>query len=486
MLTWSVLCNNIRTEETHMKQRNKALSLLLTLAAFLTLLPLAATPARADETISIKMENGTLKKGNEAWGIVEDSANYNAKGYRLEGGKNYRLDSDIEINRYIFITGNQATTLDLNGHFINREQEEGEDGCVVIVYGNLTLRDSSDKPETPAYDGTGKLTGGYYNGSVEGGVCVKGTFTMESGSIAGNSASRGGGVYVEGSFTMTGGRSDSNNISGYEECSGGGVYVAGGGKFTMSGTALITENDSGMAPGGGVYVAGTFEMSGGTIEGNCAPEGGGVYDAGTMTMTGGRVTGNTGSDVRVLNTCTLNVSGSPVVSVRLFPDRPIHVVGALEESAEIAVKIVAGVEDTGEVADNGSVIAQGGNEYTISSSDAARFVSGAARVYVDDGEEKDCRIGLSGGKVIFCDLCVSGVRNGKKLDYSVSVPSEALLVAARYEGGRMTEVQTVSITKNGFSYGAIMMQSENGSCKLFLLDKESFVPLTGAVAATQQ
>lgn len=86
------------------------------------------------------------------------------------------------------------------------------------------------------------------NGGGYGGVCVEsGSFTMEGGSISGNSATQwGGGVYVNNSsFTMEGG-----SISGNTASSGGGVSVNSSG-FTMSG-GNITGNQASGGVGGGV------------------------------------------------------------------------------------------------------------------------------------------------------------------------------------------------------------------------------------------
>jgi uncharacterized repeat protein (TIGR02543 family) len=103
-----------------------------------------------------------------------------------------------------------------------------------------------------------------------GGVCVDGgTFTMNGGTISGNSTSRGGGgVYVYSpvyscTFTMTGGTISGNTTAE----SGGGVHIG----------------------------RGAFNMRGGTITGNAAREyGGGVCVNNTLvdfTKTGGIITG---------------------------------------------------------------------------------------------------------------------------------------------------------------------------------------------------
>jgi len=80
-----------------------------------------------------------------------------------------------------------------------------------------------------------------------------------------------------------------NTIS--SEYEGSGVYLYGG-SFTMNG-GTITGNTG--IKGGGVYISSgsTFTMTGGTISGNIANNGAGVFiDFGTFTMRGGTISGN--------------------------------------------------------------------------------------------------------------------------------------------------------------------------------------------------
>ncbi|MCR5487469.1 MAG: hypothetical protein K6F35_08035 [Lachnospiraceae bacterium] len=216
------------------------------------------------------------------------------------------------------IAGGKSVTLDLAGHNIDRGLAVAKDnGNVITVSGSLTLKDSSDDPDTPEYDGNGAITGGY-NKTFGGGVCVDGgSFTMKSGSISGNrfyrsdsSQSGGGGVYVRnnGGFMMEGGSISCNKIQGGgSDYGGGGVYVLEG-AFKMSGGAInnniITDINPdlnhGSVGGGGVYIGkGTFKMSGGAISSNSAnvylaqSGGGGVYvHEGSFKMSGGAINGN--------------------------------------------------------------------------------------------------------------------------------------------------------------------------------------------------
>ncbi|MDR1468225.1 MAG: hypothetical protein LBT00_02905 [Spirochaetaceae bacterium] len=178
-----------------------------------------------------------------------------------------------------------------------------------------------------------------------GGVHVSagGTFTMNGGTISGNTISggnknirlggSGAGVYTAGTFTMNGGSiSDNTNKAlwgdvdtaktsekRYGQGGGGGVFVSIGGKFTMKDGTISGNTSNGSMNnnqlisrynGGGVYVCGSlqtyddveygksgsseFIMEGGTISGNTANSGGGVYvySVGVFTMKGGTISGN--------------------------------------------------------------------------------------------------------------------------------------------------------------------------------------------------
>ncbi len=137
-------------------------------------------------------------------------------------------------------------------------------------------------------------------------------FTMKGGTISNNTAyGAGGGVYVKeyyGSFVMEGGTISGNRAvvedsKSYYAGKGGGVYVDG--EFTMQ-NGSITGNSA--VNGGGVCVDGDFTMTGGTIGGtkesdaNTAGENGGgvfVYDdySVSCTMSGNvKVIGNRKTD----------------------------------------------------------------------------------------------------------------------------------------------------------------------------------------------
>lgn len=131
-----------------------------------------------------------------------------------------------------------------------------------------------------------------------GGICSTGTFTMENGTVSGNTATTsGGGIYNYGTFTMSGGSINSNHAGK----NGGGVvnhiHSGSNGVFNMeNGTISGNTADS---YGGGVYnLYGNFTMSDGSISNNIATElGGGICNGqGTVTILKGSITGNNSTE----------------------------------------------------------------------------------------------------------------------------------------------------------------------------------------------
>jgi len=157
--------------------------------------------------------------------------------------------------------------------------------------------------------GTFTMQGGTISGNNDSGVWNGGIFTMRgSASIFGNTTQHdslhggggvgGGGVLNDGIFTMQ----DNASVSGNTAINGGGVYVGERGTFTMQG-GTISGNTARkgyqadsiiLGSGGGVCVGGgIFTMEGGTISGNTAQlSGGGVDVGGTFTKTGGTIHGD--------------------------------------------------------------------------------------------------------------------------------------------------------------------------------------------------
>jgi len=188
-------------------------------------------------------------------------------------------------------------------------------------------------------------------------VNSNGTFTMNGGTISGNTAvtanswidGGGGGIYVNyGSVTMNGGTISGNTVNSTNSTGcGGGIYVSNGTVImnggTISGNNVNSTNGTGY--GGGIFVSsyGTVTMNGGTISGNNAPSsGGGIYviSFGTVTMYGGTISGNS----------TLNWGGGIYVSGGTFKKLPPN--GEGQNSGIIYGSGEAGVDADGVVLRN--------------------------------------------------------------------------------------------------------------------------------------
>ncbi len=218
----------------------------------------------------IVYDGGFIKlvtEGVKSWTALQ--AALNSGGVQVGDEYWIELGADIvatsENSRLVMENVAHTVILDLNGHSINRAlTQAAENGNVLTVNGgNLTIRDSQ---------GGGSIKGGN-NSAAGGGVVVNGgSFTLESGTITGNST-------------------DSN---------GGGVYVTGNdGYFTIE-SGSITGNTS-AAKGGGVYNEGSqLYLKGGSITGNTSTDlGGGIYMSNARLQSSGSpvVTGNGNSNV---------------------------------------------------------------------------------------------------------------------------------------------------------------------------------------------
>ena len=255
-----------------------------------------------------------------------------------------KLLDDITLDKSLTVQTGKKVKIDLNGKTIDRGLSQAsapdQDGHVFAVDGELTIVDSSNPS-------TGKITGGYaYCG---GGVVVNGgKFTLESGTITGNKATKqndmgpyggggvyvtnngtfvlktggvitenitdqfGGGVYVEkGYFDMKAGTISKNTVSTW---SGGGVAVASTGHFEME-SGLISENHADSDAGGGVWTDGLTEIHSGKIEKNTAKSGAGVYAYhGTLNTYGGEISANhatnKGAGVYIDDSVTAYIGGA--------------------------------------------------------------------------------------------------------------------------------------------------------------------------------
>ncbi|MDR2446279.1 MAG: fibronectin type III domain-containing protein [Treponema sp.] len=285
----------------------------------------AATPRDPDATLSamlstlasVAQHNGTYTieiAGNES--LAPTDLSYGAKTVTviLTGGGSERTVSLSGAGRLFSIKSGVTLVLDANitlkGHSSNNDSL-----IEVNTGGFLIMKDGSKiTGNTAAYGGGGVYVAGTFTmdggtisgntvpaGYVGGAVAIGagGVFVMNGGTISGNTAGGGGGVGTGSSsgvrtFTMNGGA-----ISGNTSTSGGGIYI-GSGAFTLKGGTV--SNNTAASSGGGVLVdgeySGSLTLSGGTISGNRATGDGyvgggvGINGGATFTMTSGTISGN--------------------------------------------------------------------------------------------------------------------------------------------------------------------------------------------------
>ena len=275
--------------------KKKALSLLLTLALCLSLLPTAAWATEDEGESSPAAQSGETHTDHCICGAEhhavgghtnEETVTWTEWTYtdKLPDTKgNYYLKDNVTISDKSWTPVN-GTVLCLNGKTI---QANGDFDVIKIDNGyTFTLTDCANNG-TVTHD-TGKTGSGVYN--------YGGKFNMYGGNITGNSASIGGGVNnyatrdaiyqyntYPATFNMYGGSITNNAAvsSGKNDSSGngGGVY-----NYTTPGHAGTSQSN----------VWGTFNMYGGSIANNNAVNGSGVYNwGGDIKITDGSITGNT-------------------------------------------------------------------------------------------------------------------------------------------------------------------------------------------------
>ena len=234
------------------------LSLLPTAVLALDEAPTQGTPTE----VSQEAQNGDQQQQKTEAEPQEQSKAISSVGGDLTQGS-YVLNEDVTLTTDLTVPANADVTLDLNGNTLRGTGSSS----VIVVYGELTVKDSS----------------GNNSGTITGGV-----------GYASNGGNGGGAISIEsgGKCTLESGTLTGNHCDGYNY-NAGGVYAKGTAEFYMTG-GVITENTANRQ-GGGVFGGGssTIVISGGEISNNTAQFGGGVCYNGKMTMTGGTIKNNT-------------------------------------------------------------------------------------------------------------------------------------------------------------------------------------------------
>jgi hypothetical protein len=296
------------------------------------------------------MKGGTIS-GNEATdnggGVYVSEGSFTMSEGTISGNKATNNGGGVCFLGATFIMNNQSRVSVNNANFgggvyvegssssftmsgessVNGNIATGDGGGVFIADGSFTMNDQSGVSGNEASNGGGGV-------HVSGGSS---SFAMtSSSSVSGNKAlglAYGGGVLVvsDGVFTMNGGTISGNSVAN----SGGGVGLHFATRFEMSG-GTISGNTAAYG-GGGVIVQidplnplNFFEMSGGTISGNTAAYGGGVHmHEGNFNMEGSNTLIDQDNDVTLVAGTTITVSspnlgppvsmGSPWYAARITP-----------------------------------------------------------------------------------------------------------------------------------------------------------------------
>ncbi len=206
---------------------------------------------------------------------------------------------------------NYKGTFIMNGGSISGNESTIAGGGVYNNAGKFTMENGAISKNkitgTASYAGYG---GGVYNSYLLDSsvpyprTLIDGVFTMNGGTILGNSAAHyGGGVCNVSKFTMNGGTISGNAVTSTGNTSqGGGVCnLNSDAYFTMTGGTIggSGASDANSAKyGGGVLSSGSFEINGNII-GNSADFGGGIYNSASSkhsNISGGSIEGNTASN----------------------------------------------------------------------------------------------------------------------------------------------------------------------------------------------
>ena len=185
-----------------------------------------------EAAVSESLKNG----GNKYTFSVTENWNASSNG-SFGGGVGFGTANDTgAYTGNLRVPKGATVEMNINGKTIDRKLVSAIDnGYVLLVYGNLTINDST---------GAGVLKGGNNTGNG-GGIYVAagGTLTINNGNFnSSKTAQYGGGIYVEqgGILNLYGGAVASNHAG----VDGGGIYVPEGATVNMHGSPAVFNNTS--------------------------------------------------------------------------------------------------------------------------------------------------------------------------------------------------------------------------------------------------
>ena len=344
--------------------KRKFLSILLTLAMALTLLPTAAMAEGEEGTVAPTGESETpaveyvAQIGGTKYATLVDAV-VNAKT-----GDTIVMQSATDISKTgLGITSGKDITLDLNGY----EVKAANTGAGNIkVYGKLTLKDSTDTSANG--EGQGKITTvtkTYIPNQADQPIiyAVNGDFVMQSGlidtatGITDNSTDGQFGVGVQNetanaSVTIEGGKIK----AGWYAVAGNGTLLNHDGNITVNGGILESTTDY------AIYnpQKGTTTINGGVIYGQA---GGIAINRGTLVVNNGMITskgiGNTGS----WGDGTGNLNNAAIHANAKYGDVSVSIKGGKVTAEGNAVTIEQGIAHTATIAISGGTFSSDVSAY---------------------------------------------------------------------------------------------------------------------------
>lgn len=318
-----------------------------------------------------------------------EASDWDVLSAALAKGGEVKLNSDVtapaERACILEVPEGVTATLDLNGFTLDGGTP-GEEDCVVRVYGDFTLSDSSP-------DGTGRITG-----------------TRDAVDVCG------------GSFTMTGGTVDG--------CGWIGVAVIQGGTVTMTGGTILDSYCEGL----GVFEGSTAVVSGGTISGSRGYfkddwfyGGTGVYiDGGSSVVVSGGVLSGNVFGIRAIDSSLVFSGGE----VRDCPDIPLDDEGmtyggagiyAIRSAVDMRGGTVSGCDFTGIYPDEGAAFTVSGGTVVGDGTVSAYLLGGTLTLTGGTltGGQSSCvwvnggALRVEGGELGSCENAAVWIANGE-------------------------------------------------------------------------
>lgn len=241
----------------------------------------------------------------------------------------------------------------------------GPGAGLLVISGNNASRVISVTAGVSATISGLTISGGHPAGGENGGgLYNRGTITLVSSSVAGNTAGQGGGIYNLGGTVTIVSSAIFGNLSNGTFAAGSGIYSTGtldildsaisqntssgsfssvsGGLHNEGGILLLTQSvviSNTSLTAGGIYNSGSAIITDAVVTGNA---GGGIRNQRTLTIANTGIQGNNGSDGGISNGGTLTITTSSIQS-----NVTSSFAGGLTNSGEAHIDQTAIISNTG-------------------------------------------------------------------------------------------------------------------------------------------